>query len=51
MGIMDDMKDKFGDDEQRLKELREKHNNGELDDKGREELQKLEDRFRHKDNQ
>jgi hypothetical protein len=47
-GLMDDMKDKMGDTgnmRERYDELRSKESTGDLDDKGRQELQQLRDHF------
>lgn len=49
MDIADNIKDKMGDmsDEakQRFNELKQKEQDGQLDDKSREELQQMRDRF------
>jgi len=51
MGMMDNMGNKM-DDEMRDKfeELKSKEQAGQLDDRGREELAQLRDRFEHKNN-
>lgn len=50
MGMIDDMKSKFGDMSQdmqdRYNELRDKEESGTLDDQGRTELQQLRDRMK-----
>lgn len=54
MGFMDDIKDKAGDMgnmRDRFEELRSKEMRGELDDKGREELQQLRQKMMNKDDQ
>ncbi len=49
MGLMDNMQDKMGDmsDEakDRLNELKSKEDTGQLDDKGKQELQNLRERL------
>jgi len=45
MSIMDDMKDKMGGMKDRMEELKNKEQAGELDDKDREELSQLRERF------
>lgn len=53
MGFMDNMKSKMGDIGEmrtRFEELKSKESAGELDDKGREELQQLRSHFEN-DNQ
>lgn len=46
--IMDDMGGFADDMKQRYEELKSKEDSGDLDDKGREELQQLRTRFEHK---
>lgn len=49
MGMMDDMKDKVMDeDRDKFEDLKQKEQNGQLDDEGRAELDKLRDKFEHK---
>ena len=49
MGMMDDMQDKMGDNtggmRERYEQLKSQHEAGELDDKGREEFERLRSRF------
>ena len=48
MGLMDNMKDKLSDSDEmrdRMEQLKTSEKAGELNDKGREELDQLRDRF------
>lgn len=49
MGLMDDMQDNMGDMRARFEELKQKEENGTLDDDGRGELQQLRSRLFGKD--
>lgn len=49
MGMMNDMKDKMGDESRdKFEELKQKEQNGQLDDKGKAMLEKLRNKFEHK---
>lgn len=49
MGMMDNMKDKVMDEgRDKFEDLKQKERDGQLDDKGKAELQKLRNKFEHK---